>query len=599
MSSLNDLAHLKIPLENILSATNNFDYENIVCETGFSKDYKGYLFWSGELIDVAARRLNKERDDEIEQQFWMEISMLSSLKHKNLASIVGFCDENNEKMIIKKRQSRGSLGNYIEDPFELTWVKRLEICVDLAHALSYIHNDEPRDFSVIHRNIDSCTVLLNDNWEPKLSYFELSMKIKASQRHHSFHTDKVWSTDGYTDPTYIKTTSVNNKSDMHSLGIVLFELLCGRKSEPVYIKTKSVNHKYSDQYLAPLAIFHYREKTLSDLIDWDLWKQMAPQSFSVFAETAYDCLNKERSRRPDIGEVVTRLEKALELQLGNNNMPDVAEDEGKAVRDGIRSKFQHLKIELEAIKSATNKFDDGHCIGKGGFGKVYKGELVHPKGRSVVALKRLDRAFGQGNPEFIMLSLYKHDNIVSLLGFCDDCGEMILVYEYASKRSLDLYLNDKDLTWVQRLEICIGAARGLAYLHNPGTIGYCDPLYVETGLLTKESDVYSFGVVLFELLCGRLSIGNSRDERQPLTELVRKCYKQNTMDEIIYGNIKDEINPHSLKAFTTIAYQCLMREQEQRPLMTKVVKVLESALQLQVSNVPPSLSPSETISFSN
>ncbi|GKC29936.1 hypothetical protein Tco_1037230 [Tanacetum coccineum] len=67
------------------------------------------------------------------------------------------------------------------------------------------------------------------------------------------------------------------------------------------------------------------------------------------------------------------------------------------------------------------------------------------------------------------------------------------------------------------------------------------------------------------------------------------------MDEIIYGNIKDEINPHSLKAFTTIAYQCLMREQEQRPLMTKVVKVLESALQLQVSNVPPppSLSPAE------
>ncbi|GJW26936.1 kinase-like domain, phloem protein 2-like protein [Tanacetum coccineum] len=179
MSSLNDLAHLKIPLENILSATNNFDDENIVRVTGFSKYYKGYLFWSGELIDVAARRLNKKREDG-EQQFWMEISMLSSLKHKNLASIVGFCDENNEKIIIKKRQSRGSLGNYIKGPLLLTWVKRLKICVNLAHALSYIHIDEPRDFSVIHQNIDSCTVLLDDNWEPKLSYFELSMKIEAS-----------------------------------------------------------------------------------------------------------------------------------------------------------------------------------------------------------------------------------------------------------------------------------------------------------------------------------------------------------------------------------------------------------------------------------
>ncbi|GJZ42279.1 kinase-like domain, phloem protein 2-like protein [Tanacetum coccineum] len=567
-----------------------------------------------------------------EQQFWMEISMLSSLKHKNLASIVGFCDENNEKIIIKKRQSRGSLGNYIEDPFVLTWVKRLEICIGLANALRYMHNDEPRDFSVIHRNIDSCTVLLNDNWEPKLSYFELSMKIKASQRHHSFHTDKVWSTNGYTDPIYIKTKSVNHKSDMYSLGIILFEVLCGRNS---------VSDEQGNKYLAPLAIFHYREKTLYDIIDRDLWKQMHLQTFSVFAETAYDCLNEERSRRPDIGEVVKRLEKALQLQLAHENRLAMAEPKGKlAGKQRFGSRFRSLRIELEAIKSATNNFDDAHCIGKGGFGKVYKGELVHSKGQSVVALKRLDRAFGQGNPEFwkeiIMLSLYKHDNIVSLLGFCDDCGEMILVYEYASKRSLDLYLNDKDLTWVQRLEICIGAARGLAYLHNPGrtqqrvlhrdikssnilldenwnariadlglskfgpanqkytflvsnavgTIGYCDPLYVETGLLTQESDVYSFGVVLFELLCGRLSIGNSQ-ERQPLTELVRKCYKQNTMDEIIFGNSKDEINPHSLKTFITITYQCLMREQEQRPLMIKVVKVLESALQLQFSNVPP------------
>ncbi|PWA86623.1 Protein kinase, ATP binding site-containing protein [Artemisia annua] len=355
----------------------------------------------------------------------------------------------------------------------------------------------------------------------------------------------------------------------------------------------------------------------------------------------YSVLDNERSKRPNIDDIVPRLEKALELQLKPQNYL-MLQDNNSIVEgtssSSIEKKFQHLKIKLEAIKSATNKFDEAHCIGKGGFGKVYKGELVHSKGRSIVAIKRLDRAFGQGNPEFwkeiIMLSLYQHDNIVSLLGFCDEYGEMILVYEYASKRSLDLYL--KDLTWVQRLEICIGAARGLAYLHNPGqsqqrvlhrdikssnilldenwnariadfglskfgpanqpytflvsngvgTIGYCDPLYVESGLLTKESDVYSFGVVLFEMLCGRLCIRNNQDKHQPLTELVRKCYKQNTIDKIIYHNIKDEINPHSLKAFTTIAYQCLEREREQRPLTTKVVNVLESALKAQVSNEP-------------
>ncbi|GKB73608.1 putative reverse transcriptase domain-containing protein [Tanacetum coccineum] len=330
----------------------------------YGYDYKGYLFWSGELIDVAARRLNKERDDEIEQKFWMEISLLSSLKHKNLASIVGFCAENNEKIIIKKRQSTGSLGNYKEDPFVLTWVKRLEICVDLAHALSYIHNDEPRKFSVIHRNIDSCTVLLNDNREPKLSYFELSMKIKASQRHHSFHTDK-----------------------------------------------------------------------------------------------------------------------------------DMAEDDGKVVRDEIWSKlfvakFQHLKIELEAIKSAANKFNDAQCIGKGGFGKVYKGELVHSKGRSVVALKRLDRAFGQGNHDFwkevIMLSLYKHDNIVSLLGFCDNCGEMILVYEYASKRSLNLYLKNL-LSCIMIIHVSYPYVSGITMVLLP--FGFFKPLYPGIMDMINDQDI--------------------------------------------------------------------------------------------------------------
>ncbi|GJV65742.1 kinase-like domain, phloem protein 2-like protein [Tanacetum coccineum] len=200
----------------------------------------GHLFWSGELIDIAARRLNKEREDG-EQQFWMEISMLSSLKHKNLASIVGFCDENNEKIIIKKRQSRA---------------------------------------------------------------------IEASQRHQSFHTDKVWSTDG--------------------------------KSKPIYTRTKSVNPK-SDKYLAPLAIFHYREKTLYDIIDRDLWKQMHLQTFSVFAETAYDCLNEERSRRPDIGEVVKRLEKALELQLAHENRLAMAEPKGKfAGKRRFRSRVSNV-----------------------------------------------------------------------------------------------------------------------------------------------------------------------------------------------------------------------------------------------------------------
>ncbi|PWA69709.1 Protein kinase, ATP binding site-containing protein [Artemisia annua] len=187
---------------------------------------------------------------------------------------------------------------------------------------------------------------------------------------------------------------------------------------------------------------------------------------------------------------------------------------------------------------------------------------------------------------------------------------------------------------LQRLRICIGAARGLEYLHNPGatqqrvlhrdikssnilldenwnakisdlglskfgpanqqytflvsntvgTIGYCDPLYVETGLLTKESDVYSFGVVLFEILCGRLCIDNKNDKRRSLTRLVQEYYEQNKIKEIVYGNIKDEIESSSLEAFTTIAYQCLKRNLRERPSMTKVLRILENALRYQLGD---------------
>ncbi|XP_023729316.1 probable serine/threonine-protein kinase PBL22 isoform X1 [Lactuca sativa] len=298
--------------------------------------------------------------------------------------------------------------------------------------------------------------------------------------------------------------------------------------------------------------------------------------------------------------------------------------------------FEHLKITLEAIKSATNNFADGNYVGRGGFGKVYKGKIVHSEGQSMVAIKRLDREFGQGNREFwkeiTMLSLYKHENLVHLLGFCDESDEKILVYEFVSNKGLDFHLNNNDLTWTQRLKICIEMARGLAYLHNSGTElrvihrdikssnilldenwnakisdfglaklapasnytfvytsvvgtpGYVDPLYKETGLLTKESDVYSLGVVLFEVLCGRLC--NKGD--QPLTKLARQYYKLNKVDTIVFCNIRDEMNPNSLLAFTKLAYGCSNREREERPSITEVVSTLETALRYQAIVSPSS-----------
>nr|GEW63247.1 protein kinase-like domain, phloem protein 2-like protein [Tanacetum cinerariifolium] len=299
------------------------------------------------------------------------------------------------------------------------------------------------------------------------------------------------------------------------------------------------------------------------------------------------------------------------------------------------SGFEHLEFQLEEIKTATNNFDDCNVIGTGGFGKVYKGELTLPEGKQMAAFKRLDRKHGQGDPEFFkeirMLSSCKHDNLISLLGFCKEGDEMILIYEHASQGSLDRILNKATLTWTQRLKICLDAAKGLCFLHDPkgtqqrvlhcdiksanilldeslnakvadfglskispanqqftllvtspvGTPGYCDPLYMYTYKLTKESDVYSFGVVLFEVLCGRVCYENSNGKLKIFVPYWKKCYEQKKLDEIIFPHLKQQMDPSSVEQFVDIAYQCLQETREERPTMSVVVEKLETALELQ------------------
>ncbi|KAJ0697738.1 putative protein kinase RLK-Pelle-CrRLK1L-1 family [Helianthus annuus] len=282
----------------------------------------------------------------------------------------------------------------------------------------------------------------------------------------------------------------------------------------------------------------------------------------------------------------------------------------------VTKEFEHLKIHLEELKKATDSFGS-KVIGAGGFGKVYKGEVSHSKGRSMVAIKRLNREYGQGDPEFwkeiMMLSRYTHSNLISLLGFCDENGEKIIVYEYASNGSLDRHLSSTALTWTQRLKICLDAARGIAYLHDHrdtqqrvlhrdiksanillddnwnakisdlglsklgpanqlhtliftnvvGTPGYCDPQYMETYSLTKESDIYSFGVVLFEVLCGILCYKYTKGRMlEILVPMWKQSYKRKKLDQIIFKDLMPPIDPNALKTFSNIAFQCLHNSRE-------------------------------------
>ncbi|KAJ0785239.1 putative protein kinase RLK-Pelle-CrRLK1L-1 family [Helianthus annuus] len=304
-----NFAHFQIPLEDVQRATDNFHHDNLITKGGSGSAYSGQLLVSRNLMKIVALRLDRKlgvRDIE----FWNEISMLSDLKHTNLVSFIGFCDEKNEKIIVIRQVANGSLVKHLNGPNLTSWARRLRISIGVARALSYLHHDDERSYGVIHRNINSFTILLDENWEPKLSGFTFSIKQPVNRMDQVVPCEPI-GISGYMDPEIEKIKGASSKSDIYSFGVVLFEILCGRTA---YIQNEA------NMFLAPLAKDHYENKTLQDIIQSDLWNQMSPFSLVKYSETAYSCLKEEGERRPRIEYVVAQLEKALELQLQRENI---------------------------------------------------------------------------------------------------------------------------------------------------------------------------------------------------------------------------------------------------------------------------------------
>ncbi|KAM2932213.1 hypothetical protein FF1_040310 [Malus domestica] len=328
----------------------------------------------------------------------------------------------------------------------------------------------------------------------------------------------------------------------------------------------------------------------------------------------------------------------------------------RGIPEMFEEKAHNLRVFTFAeLRQATNNFSRLLKIGEGGFGNVYKGSIKPADAKDhdpiFVAIKKLNNDGLQGHKQWVaevqFLSVVEHPNLVKLIGYCAVDGERgiqrLLVYEFMPNRSLDDHLFNKaypTVPWETRLQIILGAAQGLAYLHEGlevqviyrdfkcanvlldenfkpklsdfglaregpmvghthvstavvGTNGYAAPDYVETGHLTTKSDVWSFGVVLYEILTGRRSLERSRPRiEQNLLEWV----KQFPPDGKKFGLIMDSRleNKYSITAarkIAKLAESCLSKRAKDRPTMSQVVDKLKGIIQDSEEGIPSERSP--------
>ncbi|KAJ0510799.1 putative protein kinase RLK-Pelle-LRR-I-1 family [Helianthus annuus] len=212
------------------------------------------------------------------------------------------------------------LGN-LKDKCVLTWEKRLKICIDVAHALKYIHYEMEDQTRIINRYINCYNIGLDENWGAKIVHFWWSVFLPPNQEDEALYLKWIGRTR-YVDPEYKKTNKVKRESDVYGFGVVLFEILCGRLAhDPIYLKE-------SDMGLAHVARRSFSTGSLEEMIDPIIKEEIGENAFVLnrgpnkdslhtFITIAHQCVAETQDQRPTMKVVVKELEKALFFQVSH------------------------------------------------------------------------------------------------------------------------------------------------------------------------------------------------------------------------------------------------------------------------------------------
>lgn len=324
--------------EELVNITSNFSPEKLIGKGGCSRVYKGCLADGKEL----AVKILKPTEDAL-RDFVSEIEIVTTLHHKNIVSLIGFCVENNSLILVSDYLSRGSLEEVLHGEKEikhvLSWATRYKVALGVAEALDYLHHGSGTE-PVIHRDVKSSNILLSEDFEPQLSDFGLANWASASSS--NITSNDVAGTFGYLAPEYFMYGKVNKKIDVYAFGVVLLELLSGRK--PI-----SSGCPKGQESLVMWAKPILQGGEVKELVDPDLGNEYDSDQIERMALAASLCIRRAHQSRPQIASVLKLLQgdddavKWARSQVSTSEGLDELDDELTDPKSIIQS---HLNLAL-------------------------------------------------------------------------------------------------------------------------------------------------------------------------------------------------------------------------------------------------------------
>ncbi|XP_021720965.1 probable leucine-rich repeat receptor-like protein kinase At5g49770 [Chenopodium quinoa] len=286
-------------LDEVKKITDNFAAANDIGSGAFGKVYRGMLV-DGQL--VAVKRANHESRHG-GNQFRAEIELLTRVHHTNLVRLLGFCIEKGELILVYEYVPNGNLKESLsgKSGVRLDWKRRIKVALGTARGLSYLH--QLANPPIVHRDIKSNNILLDENLNAKVSDFGLSKPLIDVGKSHI--TTEVKGTMGYLDPEYYYTQKLNEKSDVYSFGVLMLEVITGKsplvRGKYVVSEVKNVIDRTQDLY------------GLHEVLDSGIIFSTSLKGIEKYVDLALRCVEESGTNRPDMGEVVKQLEDILEM----------------------------------------------------------------------------------------------------------------------------------------------------------------------------------------------------------------------------------------------------------------------------------------------